>query len=51
MLSVKQESIKYHFESLVLNPGILSLDILSLGIEPGSPGPLANTLPTVQWSD
>ena len=35
MLSVKQGSIKYHF---------LSLWYDSTGIEPRSPGPLANTL-------
>ena len=35
MLSVKQGSIKYHF---------LNLDMIRPGIEPRSPGPLANTL-------
>ena len=38
MLCVKQRSIKYHF----LN--------LWYVIEPRSPGPLVNTLPTDQWA-
>ena len=37
LLSVKKGGIKYHFESF---------GMARPGIEPRSPGPLANTLPT-----
>ena len=35
MLNIKQDGIKYHF---------LNFGMTGTGIEPGSPGPLANTL-------